>query len=69
MTVRAATEQATESGSAQGRAGHRRPGRVTQAAVRAKCLDCLCGRKYDCEIPQCALYPWQPWHGRSMPSR
>jgi hypothetical protein len=48
-----------------------RPGRVTQAAVRAKCLDCLCGRRWDCEMgtERCALYPWQPWKGRPMPSR
>jgi hypothetical protein len=45
------------------------PKRVTRAAVRAKCLDCLGGRKWDCEIRDCALYPWQPWPGRAMPSR
>lgn len=46
-----------------------KPKRVTLAAVRAKCLDCLGGRKWDCEIRDCALYPWQPWPGRAMPSR
>lgn len=46
-----------------------KPKRVTRAVVRAKCLDCLGGRKWDCEIRDCALYPWQPWPGRAMPSR
>jgi hypothetical protein len=45
------------------------PKRVTRAAVRAKCLDCLGGRKWDCGISTCPLYPWQPWPGRAMPSR
>lgn len=58
--------RATEANKIEARRG---PGRVTQAAVRAKCLDCLGGRKYDCEIPECALYPWHPWKGRPMPAR
>lgn len=49
--------------------GHRRP--PTLAAVREKCRDCLGGRKigFDCQISDCALYPWQPWQGRPAPSR
>jgi len=48
-----------------------RPGRVTQAAVRRKCLECLNCRTvgYDCEATDCALYRWMPWGGRPMPSR
>ena len=47
------------------------PGRVTLAAVRQKCRDCLNVGKvgYDCQVPTYSLYPWQPWPGRAMPSR
>jgi hypothetical protein len=58
----------TEQPAKERKAGAK-PGRVTRAAVRAKCLDCLCGRKWDCEMPDCALYQWQPWKGRAMPQR
>lgn len=30
-------------------------------AIRAMCYDCLGGQGYDCEIPTCSLYPYQPY--------
>lgn len=43
--------------------------RVTLRAVRAKCLECLNRDRveFDCEIPDCPLYTWQPWKGRRGP--
>jgi len=35
---------------------------VTLSMVRAKCLDCLCGIRYDCKMGEkaCSLYPAMP---------
>jgi hypothetical protein len=43
----------------------------TLAAVRRKCLECMNRDHvgYDCEIPACPLYAWQPWRGRPVPAR
>jgi hypothetical protein len=37
--------------------------------VKAKCLDCLGGKKYDCESKGCPLYFFRPWPGRPAPKR
>lgn len=31
-----------------------------KAAIKAKCLDCMCGQKINCEIEDCTLYPFNP---------
>lgn len=43
--------------------------RTPSEAIRAKCLDCMCGnyREVDlCSIPDCPLYPFRPIKG-SLP--
>jgi hypothetical protein len=48
---------------ARHRAGHR----LTQRqSILAKCADCMGGYadgREDCEIPDCPLHPFQPYHG------
>ena len=43
----------------------------TLAAVRRKCLECVNRDRigFDCQIPDCPLYEWQPWKGRPEPKR
>lgn len=45
-----------------------RRARPTRNLVRLKCLDCLGGHRYDCQIPECPLYPAHPWAGKPMPA-
>ena len=43
----------------------------TLAAVRRKCLECVARDRigFDCRMPDCPLYEWQPWKGRPEPKR
>lgn len=46
----------------------------TRAMIRRMCSDCLCleanrANGWDCEVPDCPLYPAMPWRGRQMPER
>ena len=45
--------------------------RLTQRqAILAKCAECLgyyADGRYDCEMPDCPLYPYMPYKGRIMP--
>ena len=37
-------------------------------AIIAKCYLCMNGNRYDCEIPECPLYPYMPYRGKEPPS-
>lgn len=34
---------------------------ILKMAIKEKCLDCMCGQKLNCEIPDCPLYPFNPY--------
>ena len=50
---------------------HLKGERLTQRqAILSKCADCTgyhADGRYDCEMPDCPLYPYMPYKGKIMP--